>query len=290
MKTGVLVALLALSAAAASSPKVNMPLSKAASAVKKMLPGETIDLKTADGWALQAVYAPAAEGKKTLVLLHGTGQRKEDWKSLALPLTRAGYGLMAVDLRGHGESRTNPAGEVLTWKQLKATTKADNDFLDMSRDADAVVAFLTGKGVAEESIGFIGAEVGGSVALRYAATHPKVPLVILLSPGMKWQEVLTVNALRAMKRPTPTPLLMVYSEADRTSSKEAPIMYSFAKAAVGEKLAVLVSVPQERGTRMLRAQPALIEQIISWIGNPVAPEAPVSTSAVVAPPTDDGDD
>ena len=284
------MAALALSAAAAPSPKVVMPLTKAPT-VKKILPGETVELKTIDGWALQAVYAPAAEGKKTLVLLHGTGQRKEDWKLLALPLTRAGYGLMAVDLRGHGESRTSPSGEVLTWKQLKATTKADNDFLDMSRDADAVVAFLTGQGVPEESIGFIGAEVGGSIALRYAATHAKVPLVILLSPGMKWQEVLTVNALRAMKRPIPTPLLMVYSEADRVSSKEAPIMYSFAKAAVGAQMATLVPVPQERGTRMLKAQPALIEQIISWIGNPVAPEAPaVSTPAAVAPPAADGAD
>ena len=284
------MAALALSAAAAPSPKVVMPLSKTPT-VKKILPGETVDLKTIDGWALHAVYAPAAEGKKTLVLLHGTGQRKEDWKLLALPLTRAGYGLMAVDMRGHGESRTSPSGEVLTWKQLKATTKADNDFLDMSRDADAAVAFLTGKGVSEESIGFIGAEVGGSIALRYAATHPKVPLVILLSPGMKWQEVLTVNALRAMKRPIPTPLLMVYSEADRVSSKEAPIMYSFAKAAVGAQLATLVPVAQERGTRMLKAQPALIEQIISWIASPVAPEtSAVSTPAVVAPPADDGRD
>lgn len=264
------VAVLSLGAAAAPAPAPS-------------LPGQAVELKTVDGWTLKAVFEPSTPGKLTLVLLHGTGQRKEDWKRLAYPLTRAGYGVLAVDLRGHGESRTSPTGEVIqSWKKLKATARADNDFVDMSRDAEAAVAWLAGQGVPEDTIGFVGAEVGGSVAARYAATHQKVPLVVMLSPGMKWQEVLTINALRAMKRPAtakPVSLMLVWSEADKTSSKEAPIMFGFAKGAVGERNATQVVVPQERGTRMLKAQRALVGQIIDWLANPVAPEpgAAVST-------------
>lgn len=271
MKSAVLlVAALALSAGAAPAPKPAKPAGPA-------LPGEPVELKTVDGWTLKAMFAPSVPGKMTLLLLHGTGQRKEDWKRLAFPLTRAGYGVMAVDLRGHGESRVSPAGEELTWKKLRATPTA-NDFADMSRDAEAAVAWLAGQGVPEDSIGFIGSEVGGSIAIRYAATHQKVPLVVMLSPGMRWQEVLTPNALRALKRPIPTPVLMVYSEADKRSAKEVPILYAFAKAAVGERHAALISVPQERGTRMFKAQRALVGQVIDWLGNPIAPEAPaVST-------------
>ena len=286
MRYGVfLVAALALGAWAAPAPK-------------KLLPGDPVELKTLDGWALKAVFAAPAPGKMTLLLLHGTGQRKEDWKRLAFPLSREGYGVMAVDLRGHGDSRTTPAGEVITWKKLLATTKAANDFLDMSRDAEAATSWLAAQGTPEDSIGIIGAEVGGSIAIRYAATHPKVPLVVMLSPGMAWQEVLTVNALRAMKRPVATPLLMIYSEADKRSSKEAPILHSFARGAVGEQLAALISVPQERGTRMLSAQRDLAGRIIEWLGNPVAPEIPAISTApavstqtpVAAPPDKDGED
>lgn len=245
------------------------------------LPGEPVELKTIDGWTLKAVFAPSVPGKMTLLLLHGTGQRKEDWKRLAFPLTRAGYGVMAVDLRGHGESRTSPSGEEMTWKKLRATPTA-NDFADMSRDAEAAVAWLAGQGVPEDSIGLIGSEVGGSIAIRYAATHQKVPLVVMLSPGMRWQEVLTPNALRALKRPIPTPVLMVCSEADKRSSKEVPILHAFAKAAVGERYATLIMVPQERGTRMFNAQRSLVGQVIDWLGNPIAPEATaVSTSPLL---------
>jgi pimeloyl-ACP methyl ester carboxylesterase len=274
MKSVVLLAALALTAGAAPAPKPAKPAGPS-------LPGEAVELKTVDGWALKAMFAPSVPGKLTLLLLHGTGQRKEDWKRLAFPLMRAGYGVMAVDMRGHGESRVSPSGEELTWKKLRATPTA-NDFADMSRDAEAAVAWLAGQGVPEDSIGLIGAEVGGSIAVRYAATHQKVPLVVMLSPGMRWQEVLTPNALRALKRPIPTPVLMVYSEADKRSSKEVPILHSFAKFAVGERHATLISVPQERGTRMFRAQRALVGQVIDWLGNPIAPEVPaVSTGTVL---------
>jgi pimeloyl-ACP methyl ester carboxylesterase len=253
------------------------------------LPGEAVELKTVDGWTLKAMFAPSVPGKLTLLLLHGTGQRKEDWKRLAFPLTRAGYGVMAVDLRGHGESRVSPSGETLTWKKLRATRTA-NDFADMSRDAEAAVAWLAGQGVPEDSIGLIGSEVGGSIAIRYAATHQKVPLVVMLSPGMRWQEVLTPNALRALKRPIPTPVLMIYSEADKRSAKEVPILYAFAKSAVGDRHAALISVPQERGTLMFRAQRALVGQVIDWLADPIAPEAPAVSTAPLTGGTTTMDD
>lgn len=274
IKAVLLVAAMSIAASAAPAPKAP------AKPAGPFLPGEPVELKTVDGWALKAMFAPSVPGKMTLLLLHGTGQRKEDWKRLAFPLIRAGYGVMAVDLRGHGDSRVSPSGEELTWKKLRATPTA-NDFADMSRDAEAAVGWLAGQGVPEDSIGLIGSEVGGSIAIRYAATHQKVPLVVMLSPGMRWQEVLTPNALRALKRPTPTPVLMICSEADKRSSKEVPILHAFAKAAVGPTHATLIMVPQERGTRMFKAQRSLVGQVIDWLGNPIAPEAPAVSTDVL---------
>lgn len=247
------------------------------------LAGEPVELRSADGWTLRAVYRKADAGKPTVVLLHGTGQRKEDWRVFARALAKAGDGYIAVDQRGHGESRVNPAGETITYKKLRAQNAMKggaNDYEDMVRDAEAAVAWLGGQGVAEETVGVAGAEVGGSVAVKYAAVHAKVPFLIVLSPGLAWQEIPLVNAVRHFKGRA-TPILMVHSEADKRSSKETPLLFAFAKNAVGEKNATLLVVPEERGTRLFAKNKDLAGRVIAWIADPHALEAPaVSTAAV----------
>ncbi|HEX4048615.1 MAG TPA: alpha/beta fold hydrolase [Elusimicrobiota bacterium] len=243
------------------------------------LAGTPLEFKTADGWTIHAVWQKARDGKPTVILLHGTGQRKEDWRPFARALSRAGDGYAALDLRGHGESRVSPAGETLSYRKLRVSARGANDYEDMTRDVEAAVAALIAQGVPEESLGVMGAEVGGSVAIKYAAVHPKVPFVIMLSPGLDTEEIPIVNAMRAFKGRT-TPILLVHSEADKHSSRDTPLLYAFAKNSVGERNATLIVVPDERGTRMLRVNKGLTERIVDWIANPVQPEAPaVSTAA-----------
>lgn len=243
------------------------------------LRGEALEFKTVDGWTIHGVWLKAKDAKPTVLLLHGTGQRKEDWRAFARALSRAGDGYFALDLRGHGESRVTPSGETITYRKLRASAKGVNDYEDMTRDVEAAVSTLAARGVPEESIGLLGAEVGGSVAIKYAAVHQKVPFVIMLSPGLDTEEIPIVNAMRAFKGRT-TPILLIHSEADKHSSRDTPLLYAFAKNSVGERDATLIVVPQERGIRMLRANKGLTERIVDWIANPVQPEPPaVSTAA-----------
>jgi pimeloyl-ACP methyl ester carboxylesterase len=260
----------ALAAAAAPAPAP-------APARTATIPGTVLELKSVDGWVLHAVWQKAEEGKPTLVLLAGTGQRKEEWRPFARALAKAGCGYAALDMRGHGESRTNPAGEVITYKKLRAI-KGANDYEDMTRDVEALVGSLVGQGVIEQSIGVMGAEVGGSIAVKYAAVHPAVPFVIMLSPGLAWQEIPLVNAVRAFKG-RPMPLLMIHSEADKRSAKETPLLYAFAKNSVGENNTTLVVVPDERGTRMLRKNKDLTARVLAWIADPHPPAVAISTDA-----------
>lgn len=263
-------------AADAPAPAAPAAAAPASAARSTMRGGQPVELKAVDGWTLRAAWDPAQPGRPTAILLHGTGQRKEDWRLLTRALSAKGIGWLAIDLRGHGESRVSPSGEALSWKKLNA--KRDlNDYEDMTRDVEAGVGWLAGQGVPEETIGLIGAEVGGSVAIKYAAVHPKVPFVILLSPALSWREVPIVNAIRAYKN---RPILMIHSEADRRSSKEAPLLYEFAKLSAGPQHAALIVVAQERGTRLLRANKGLTAQLVAWIDNPVPPAPAVSTAAV----------
>jgi pimeloyl-ACP methyl ester carboxylesterase len=250
-----------------------------------ILPGQDVSLKTEDGWTLTGKYLPSGAAPQTFILLHGKGQRKEYWIRLGAALEKAGYGYCGLDLRGHGQSAIGPDGQPFPYKKFKALPqgKGPNDYEDMTRDIAAAVAWLAADGVPEETIGVIGTDVGGSVALKYAALHPKVPLVVMLSPGTHYEEVLTPNAMRFYKN---RPILLMYSDADKFSSRDAPVLYAFARMAAGDKNATLISVPKLPGVRLPQNR-AVLAQIVAWLQSPVKSDQPlISTTTVPGEPAE----
>ncbi len=248
-----------------------------ASAKSVVLPGQVVELKTEDGWTLKARYVSSGNANQTFVLLHGRGQRKELWIRLAKALEKAGYGYLGLDFRGHGESSMGPDGQSAPWRTFKVT-KTENDYEKMSRDIASAMAWLIAQKVPEETIGLIGTDVGGSLGLKYAAVHSTVSPVVMLSPGTHYQEILTVNAIRAYKN---RPILMVYSEADRFAARDAPVLYAFAKMAAGDKNASVISLQQLPGIRLPQNRP-VINQIISWLRNPIKTDAPATSTPTAA--------
>ena len=49
-------------------------------------------------------WAPAGDPRATVALVHGLGEHSGRYEKLAERFTQAGYGVRAIDLRGHGES------------------------------------------------------------------------------------------------------------------------------------------------------------------------------------------
>ncbi|WP_256326568.1 alpha/beta fold hydrolase [Pseudomonas sp. NFACC13-1] len=84
-------------------------------------------------------------GEKSIVLLHGGGQTRHSWGQAAADLTRAGYHVVSLDLRGHGES---------DWAR-----DGDYSLEAFVADLRAVVATLQQPPV------IIGASLGGATAL-----------------------------------------------------------------------------------------------------------------------------
>jgi len=94
-------------------------------------------------------YEVAGDGRP-LVLVHGITESCRSWDPLIAPLARD-HRVVAVDLRGHGESERRPPYDALT----------------MAADVHAVV----------ESVGapqplVVGHSLGGAVISMYAATNP----------------------------------------------------------------------------------------------------------------------
>ena len=100
-----------------------------------------------DGESL--AYEVTGEGPP-IVLVHGITESRRSWDPLIAPLARD-HRVVAVDLRGHGESDRRPSYDVLT----------------MAADIHAVVEAV---GATEPLV--VGHSLGGAVVSVYAAAYP----------------------------------------------------------------------------------------------------------------------
>jgi len=121
---------------------------------------QTVALQTDDSVSLAAWYAPPINGA-TIILVHGAGGSRQEMRSHAQMLTRHGYGVLALDLRGFGESEgvTNRFG----WRGTS--------------DIGAAVAYLQARGEAQ-IIGGLGSSLGGEVLLGAASTYPALRAIV----------------------------------------------------------------------------------------------------------------
>ncbi|MDE2313412.1 MAG: alpha/beta fold hydrolase, partial [Elusimicrobia bacterium] len=237
------------------------------------LPGFPVSFPTSDGWTISAQYRPAKKGLLTLVLIPGVGERRDVWSDLAHALVRAGYGTLILDLRGQGASTLGPDGKPVSWRQF-SDVRDGNDFLGMSNDVAAAAVYLSSSaGVSISSVGFVGNGLGASLAVRYAAVHPEVPLTALLSPTLNGENVPIISALRAYGS---RPILIAYSLSDRRVANAAPLIFAVAKLSAGAANATLVATHLPANYLFDRSTS---DRILNWIET--APQA-AQAAAVAA--------
>jgi dienelactone hydrolase len=143
-----------------------------------------VSFPTKDGWMIAALYRPPRKGGAVLVLAHGVGSSKDEWAPLTARLAAEGVGTLALDLRGHVDSRKGPAGE-----RSYETFDADGEWLRAIGDLDAAAAWLKGRGISESRIALGGASIGANLAAQAATTRPKTPFLLLLSAGADYRGV-----------------------------------------------------------------------------------------------------
>jgi pimeloyl-ACP methyl ester carboxylesterase len=117
---------------------------------------EAVSLTVEDGVALQAWYHPPANGIG-VILLHRAGSSRDSLRPYASMLTGRGYGVLAIDLRGHGESQG--ATNRLAWQG--------------TADVGTAVSFLQGQS-AVQSIAGLGISAGGEALLGASARYPEI--------------------------------------------------------------------------------------------------------------------
>jgi dipeptidyl aminopeptidase/acylaminoacyl peptidase len=123
---------------------------------------EAIELRTVDGLTLRGWWHPPANGA-AVVLAHGDAANRAQLLPEATGLARAGFGVLLLDLRGHGTSEGR-------------TTLGDRERLDVA----AAVDHAAGRpGV--RAVGVLGFSIGGLAAFGAAASDPRIRAVAALS-------------------------------------------------------------------------------------------------------------
>ena len=149
------------------------------------------------------LYHPARRPEAyTWVLLHGLGSDKEEWDAFGRKLAVQGSGVFIYDARGHHESNQMKSGETISYQSWR-TAGPGTPWDAMPSDlASAIGRLEKNAGLDERKIAIGGASLGANVALVYAGQHPKVPALVLLSPGLSYAGIQSVPAFQAYgKRP-----------------------------------------------------------------------------------------
>jgi alpha-beta hydrolase superfamily lysophospholipase len=200
-----------------------------------------------DGLVIAGTYYPGpTRPAPTALLLHMRGSTKEAWRPFAGALQQAGYNVLAIDLRGQGD------------------TGGKTDWTLAPQDVRTVLARLSAlPGVDPQRIAVIGADIGANLALGACADLPGCKTAVLLSPSLDIEGIQTTDA---MKRLGSRPVLIVASRSDTPSVSDS---VALDKLAQGNQRLQLYD-GNAHGTALFSAQPGLAALIVQWLAEPGA--------------------
>ena len=201
-----------------------------------------VTIEAVDGLQIAGTFYPTqGDGRQPAVLLlHMLNSNRIVWADFAAQLNESGYSVLAVDMRGHGET-----GGVKDWELAADDLGRAWDFLAHQPNVDA------GK------TAIIGGSIGANMALIAGANDPNVAGVALLSPGLDYAGVKTENALAEYGD---RPLLIVASEEDNYAANS-----SMTLADLSSQSQLIMYNGAGHGTRMFDAEPTLAQTLIDWL-------------------------
>jgi len=155
---------------------------------------ERVEFQTEDNVMLVGDFYEG--GEKGIILLHILGATRSVWRDFAQELQRDGYSVLAIDLRGHGES------------DLNFRIFGEKEFNDMILDARAAKRFLS-----KEQNVVIGASIGANTAIKFAN---EVDAAIALSPGLNYRGINAEAAASSVHK-----LVLIIASSEDTYSFES---------------------------------------------------------------------
>jgi pimeloyl-ACP methyl ester carboxylesterase len=149
----------------------------------RVYPISEVSFLANDGVRVSALFGirESIEALPVVILLHDLGGDKQEWlntTNLFVSLLDSGYAVVAIDLRGHGQTPLPDNREVLLLEDL------ENSFLDVHATLNWL---LSQPGIDANRIAVIGTGSGGNVAYVSSGVFPQqIRTGVSLSPGL-WE-------------------------------------------------------------------------------------------------------
>jgi pimeloyl-ACP methyl ester carboxylesterase len=172
---------------------------------------DTVSIPSGNALLTGSMYHAGKPNSPAVLLLHQWESDRHSYDGFAKQIQAKGFAVLSIDGRGFGDSTGATNGTIIRPGRTDADVKA------MLGDVDAAFTFLsTQNNVDPEHVAIVGASYGSSLAIIYAADHPKVAAVALLSPGLNYFGNMPTDP--AVKKFGDRPLLLIAADDDKESA------------------------------------------------------------------------
>jgi pimeloyl-ACP methyl ester carboxylesterase len=201
---------------------------------------QSVTTSARDGLTLYGEFYLVDASRPTVLLLHELYTSRASWADVVPALTGSGYNVLAVDLRGYGQTRgginwSRAVGDVGVWLQWLRETG----------------------GVRADGIFTMGSSMGSSLAIVGCASDPACRGAVAISPGWRYYSIPVRDSLTAH------PILAIYAERDRWPSLGIPRMQEIAP----DTLNVYAYPGNAHGMDLVTDQfDTLLPLVLEWLG------------------------
>jgi pimeloyl-ACP methyl ester carboxylesterase len=204
--------------------------------------GRAVSWTASDGTTLAGMLYEAGRQGPGVILVHMLGRSKDEWGAVAMRLQEAGTTVLALDLRGHG----NSGGTNATLAPMTGDVRSAADWL------------LSRGGVRPGALAIVGASFGATLAVLAAADAPGVRAVGLISPSLDYRGLRLDPA--ALKKLRGRAIWLVASTEDPYALRTIRELAG-SEATCEQRL----SAVRAHGTALFAADPDLTPALVDWL-------------------------
>lgn len=202
---------------------------------------QRVEITAEDGLTLVGDWYLRDGNAPTVLLLHELYTTRTSWEESIATLAGVGFNVLAVDVRGYGETRGR-----INWPQAV-------------HDAGLWLNWLHDvAGVRQNGISTMGSSMGSSLAIISCAQADFCRTAVALSPGWRYYGISLADHLTAK------PTLAIYAQRDRWPALGIPRM----QEAAPEMLAVHALAGNKHGMKLLEAEfETLMPLVVQWLAD-----------------------
>lgn len=214
-------------------------------------PGGSVSFKLVADW-----YKPIGAKEKfpTVLLIHGLGEERHSWDSFIQNyLLPKGFGVLNLDLRGHGESTLNGNDKV------QALPVGVTDPIQFPADIEAAMKWLKSKeGVDFNRIACMGGGIGADLAYFASGKFEEIRTAIALSPTAE----IAQTWAKGIQNFQPHSILFVAAQGDPAAIDSCQQLEKRTGFPVQIRI---IHDSSLKGSRLVAGSPEVSQMVLDWI-------------------------